>query len=569
VNLYRRTIAPALLLAALLSLAVPAWAAAAEFEVTGTGDSGTQVACETKVGECTLRGAFEAANAGASEDEIIFASSFDGGAGSTIALGSQLTATQPVKIIGDSCGGNPCVTLQRSSGKAIFIQTTHATVEGLAIEVGSGSIGIQIISGEGARIVGNTVTVNGEGTSAAIESNGSTVGGAGNLIEGNTIAVAFGFNFGIALQNGPNRIFGNEIQGSGCCYAGVWLELNAGGNRIGGDTAASENLIGGYSGDAIHSTSGSLRNEVGRNHGQNGGQFIAGSPTAAPTITEAFPSSVAGSAEPGAEVRVFRKATEGAGEIEGFLGETEADGATGAWEVTFAKVPIGTLVGATQTVTGATSGLGATATLVESPAEKAEKEREQREKEEAEKEQQEKEEAEKEAAEKEAAEKEQREKEAAEKAVKEREAAEKATRERQEKEAREQREREAKEKEGGSGGGDSGGGSAGGSGSGGPTTPAPTAPAPAPVVVAPKVKITAGPKRTSASPVARFRFRAEPATGATFECRLDGGKWAACRAPKAYKKLKPGSHTFRVRASAGGNRGPAATLKFLVRRPPR
>ena len=55
----------ALLLGALLALAVPALAAAAEFEVNGTGDSGeaaAKVACETGVGECTLRAAIADAN---------------------------------------------------------------------------------------------------------------------------------------------------------------------------------------------------------------------------------------------------------------------------------------------------------------------------------------------------------------------------------------------------------------------------------------------------------------------------------------------------------------------------
>ena len=52
----------------------------------------------------------------------------------------------------------------------------------------------------------------------------------------------------------------------------------------------------------------------------------------------------------------------------------------------------------------------------------------------------------------------------------------------------------------------------------------------------------------------RFRFRAdEPAT---FECRLDGGKWNRCEPPKKLeRRLAKGKHTFRVRATdAAGNR---------------
>ena len=37
-----------------------------------------------------------------------------------------------------------------------------------------------------------------------------------------------------------------------------------------------------------------------------------------------------------------------------------------------------------------------------------------------------------------------------------------------------------------------------------------------------------------------------------FTCKLDGKAKAACRSPKTYKRLKPGKHTFKVWASAGG-----------------
>jgi hypothetical protein len=83
---------------------------------------------------------------------------------------------------------------------------------------------------------------------------------------------------------------------------------------------------------------------------------------------------------------------------------------------------------------------------------------------------------------------------------------------------------------------------------------------------APQASITKGPKKTSASTTATFKFKATPAAGAKFECKLDNAKWAGCKSPKTYKKLKPGKHTFQVRATASGLTGPAAKFKFTVKR---
>jgi hypothetical protein len=117
------------------------------------------------------------------------------------------------------------------------------------------------------------------------------------------------------------------------------------------------------------------------------------------------------------------------------------------------------------------------------------------------------------------------------------------------------------EKEKAGGGGTSGGGT-GNSSSSGSSTPAP----PPVKATAPAVKITKGPKKNSSSTTAKFVFKASPAAGATFECKLDGAKWAKCKPPKTYKRLKPGRHTFQARATVPG--APAskpAKVQFTIK----
>jgi hypothetical protein len=63
----------------------------------------------------------------------------------------------------------------------------------------------------------------------------------------------------------------------------------------------------------------------------------------------------------------------------------------------------------------------------------------------------------------------------------------------------------------------------------------------------PQTRILARPARVSASRVATFRFSSDEAS-TTFACRLDRGRWNTCRSPKTYRRLRPGAHTFRVRA---------------------
>jgi outer membrane protein OmpA-like peptidoglycan-associated protein len=83
-------------------------------------------------------------------------------------------------------------------------------------------------------------------------------------------------------------------------------------------------------------------------------------------------------------------------------------------------------------------------------------------------------------------------------------------------------------------------------------TTAPTAPA-----------FTAGPVGASTSKSATFDWTSEP--GASVECRVDGGAWAACAAPFPLSGLAVGKHSFAVRQTdAAGNVGPAGSTGWTV-----
>jgi glucose/arabinose dehydrogenase len=91
------------------------------------------------------------------------------------------------------------------------------------------------------------------------------------------------------------------------------------------------------------------------------------------------------------------------------------------------------------------------------------------------------------------------------------------------------------------------GGPTGGSG-GGATSPPP--PGAKEIALPPKTKLGRHPTARTTKPTATFTFSADLA-GATFSCKLDGKPKLACRSPKAYRKLKPGRHTFKVWATSG------------------
>jgi CSLREA domain-containing protein len=79
----------------------------------------------------------------------------------------------------------------------------------------------------------------------------------------------------------------------------------------------------------------------------------------------------------------------------------------------------------------------------------------------------------------------------------------------------------------------------------------------------PETWITAGPKGKIHATTVKFRFIADMPS--TFQCKLDKGQFKNCRSPKTCKKLKPGKHVFKVRATGDdGKVGKVAKRKFTV-----
>jgi hypothetical protein len=95
-----------------------------------------------------------------------------------------------------------------------------------------------------------------------------------------------------------------------------------------------------------------------------------------------------------------------------------------------------------------------------------------------------------------------------------------------------------------------------------PTAP-PCAPPPPPKPAPPGTYLQ---KATIAGRAASFRFGSLTSPPSGFECKLDAKAWSTCTSPRTYKHLKPGRHTFRVRAfGAGGVDATPVVRKFKIR----
>lgn len=279
---------------------------------------------------------------------------------------------------GNIIGSGPSGADVAAPGTGVFTitegNTNPVVVNDNVIEMDGGT-GIETKVG-GVEIEGNFI----EGAQVGIYAVGGPAAAGGDVIDDNVIGESEAN--GVLIEGNANEVIGNSIYGSGA--AGIRIQNSnpfptiSIENLIGGEVATDENNIRESGGDAIEiDNSGVLepsQNEVARNKGEeNAGLFIdligtfTNDGIQPPAFGTAIQSGASGTAEPGALVRVFRKAAAEAGELESFLGEAFAD-AGGDWKVTYASsIPGGTIVAATQTnEEGGTSEL-ATATTAADP----------------------------------------------------------------------------------------------------------------------------------------------------------------------------------------------------------
>jgi CSLREA domain-containing protein len=271
-------------------------------------------------------------------------------------------------LIGSSVGAD----LPSPSSGGILVDSTSLVFPAEEAAILENEVGLE--GGTGVAQQGFAATISGnlvEGAATGIHVYNEATG---SLVELNSIAGAAGT--GILVETNSNELLGNEVEGAqtGIRIQGTGL-FGVSANVVGGETAEEENVIDGSTGAAIEiSSPKSSRNEVARNRGSgNGGRFIdliasepdpgdsdPGDPNGGilpPPVALISEVGLGGFAEPGAAVRVFRKAGPAPGEIESFLGMASAD-EEGQWSLGFpAPLPPGTAIAASQTIEGGTSEL--------------------------------------------------------------------------------------------------------------------------------------------------------------------------------------------------------------------
>lgn len=307
------------------------------------------------------------------------------GGGSGIASGSPgPTPAKKLTVLGNNIGralDNSGPLSPPDDGISLASEGITELADAAKIEandISAGGAGVDSHS-TGATIKNNRIYEANKG----IFTHGDTESsGIGNKIEGNTID---GSLTGVFIQNDLNVLTGNHI-GNGDTGVAIenFLSLDSSENTIGGDTAAEGNVITNSGENAIDivDVEGS-QNEIGVNSGSgNGGKFIhlvAANPITEPfgpnggiqppTVSTASKTEASGTANSGATVRVFSKATTAAGALGAYLGTVTA-GLDGKWKLTYlSPVAGGTFVAATQTnEEGGTSEVSTTAAVPADPS---------------------------------------------------------------------------------------------------------------------------------------------------------------------------------------------------------
>ena len=285
--------------------------------------------CEEAAGECTLRAAIEASNADSGRSEILFSGGpFNGLAETAINLEGQVlqAISTPMVFLGTTCNPGagaptPCVRLENpGSGQPVLgFSSTETEVIDLAI-----------IGGRPASRSTATKSLSPTWNLRLLDEHRDRdrnqwrrrrVPGQHDLRAEPQL------RHSVRDQGRFEPPLRQPIENSG--LSAIILALGADKNRIGLDTPESENVIENSEQSPIFlqsSLAAESHNEIARNRGSgNGGAFIllqspANGGIPQPTIATAHPTTVSGTAKPGAKVRLFATA-EGTYEVDGFLAE--------------------------------------------------------------------------------------------------------------------------------------------------------------------------------------------------------------------------------------------------------